>query len=71
MAEKSCFTISEFCREHGNMSRPLLYRLWDEGRGPRRMQVGRRVLITREAAEDWRRQMESESNHASVGCEVL
>lgn len=63
MTQKNAFTIPEFCEAHGNFSRVLLYRLWNEGRGPRVMRIGRRVIITAEAAADWRRQMEAESNN--------
>lgn len=56
------YTVAEFCAAHGNISRVMLYKLWNEGRGPRRMSVGRRVLITAEAAADWRARMEAESN---------
>ncbi len=51
------YSVRDFCREHG-ISRGLFYRLLREGRGPRVMKVGRRTLISREAAEDWRRRME-------------
>ena len=32
-----------------------------DGRGPRMMKLGRRTLISAEAAADWRRQIELES----------
>jgi hypothetical protein len=54
-------TIDEFCDEN-RISRSLLYKMIREGRGPRLMKVGRRTLITHEAAEDWRRQMEAASS---------
>jgi predicted DNA-binding transcriptional regulator AlpA len=57
MDTKDSFTIPEFCARNG-ISRSLLYKIWDEGKGPRRMNVGARTLISREAAEEWRRQCE-------------
>ncbi len=51
------YSVADFCREHG-ISRGLFYRLLREGRGPRVIKAGRRTLISREAAEDWRRRME-------------
>ena len=54
---KPIYSVTEFCREHG-ISRGLFYQLLKEGRGPRVMKVGRRTLVSREAAEDWRRRME-------------
>ncbi len=52
------YSVAEFCREHG-ISRGLFYRLLREGRGPRVIKAGRRTLISREAAEEWRRRMET------------
>lgn len=54
------FTVDHFCRSHG-ISRAFLYKLWQDGRGPRPMKVGARTLISREAAADWRRLMEVEA----------
>ena len=51
------FDVDSFCDFH-RMSRRLLYQLWSEGRGPRVMKVGRRTLISAEAAAEWRKQME-------------
>lgn len=59
---KPVYTVTEFCAEHGGISRVLFYKLQKEGRGPRLMKVGRRTLISAEAAADWRRQMELDSN---------
>ncbi len=52
------YSVSDFCRAHG-ISRALLYKLLRDGRGPRIMKVGRRTLISQEAAEEWRRRMET------------
>ncbi|MBI3776765.1 MAG: hypothetical protein HY273_14685 [Gammaproteobacteria bacterium] len=51
------FTIELFCKSHG-ISRAMFYKLKAEGRGPRLMQVGTKPLISREAAQDWRKAME-------------
>lgn len=53
-------TVPQFCGDH-NISRTHFYQLVKDGRGPRRMKVGRRVLISAEAAADWRREMERQS----------
>ena len=52
------YTIPEFCARH-RISRPFLYKLFERGSGPRVMRVGSRVLITREAAADWRKAREA------------
>ena len=55
--QPDAFTVTEFCERH-RISRAHLYDLIREGRGPRVMRPGRRTLISREAASDWRREME-------------
>jgi hypothetical protein len=51
------FTVGEFCEAH-RISRALYYILQRENRAPASMKVGRRRVISVEAAEAWRRQME-------------
>jgi len=51
------FSIAEFCRRHG-ISRAHFYNLWTTGEAPTVMRVGRRTLISAEAAAQWRRRME-------------
>lgn len=58
--ERDALTVTEFAARHG-ISRAHLYDLLREGLGPRVMRVGRRTLISREAAADWRRAMEERS----------
>lgn len=60
----SAFTIPEFCDAH-RISRTHFYALTKAGKTPRVMKLGRRTLISLEAAADWRAQMERESS-ASV-----
>ncbi len=62
---KAAFSVAEFCREHA-ISRGLFYNMLRDGHGPRVIKAGRRTLISREAAEDWRRRMES-ATHAGGG----
>ena len=54
---KPVHSIPEFCAQHG-ISRSLLYKLLQQGKGPRIIKVGKRTLITNEAAEEWRRSRE-------------
>ena len=54
---KAAFSVAEFCREHG-ISRGLFYQLLKDGQGPKTMKLGRRTLISHEAAAEWRRRME-------------
>ncbi|HRP94892.1 MAG TPA: hypothetical protein PL143_01450 [Rhodocyclaceae bacterium] len=63
--DKPVYEVPEFCADHG-ISKVHLYALWKEGRGPRRMKVGRRVFVTREAAAEWRERMERETEQSGV-----
>ena len=63
--EIDAFSIGTFITRH-EISRAYLYQLWDEGIGPRYMQLGRRRLISREAAAEWRRKMEAATAAASA-----
>ena len=54
---KPIYSVSEFACQHG-ISRALFYKLLQQGNGPRIIKVGKRTLITNEAAEEWRRSRE-------------
>lgn len=56
--DPDAFTIAEFCRRH-MLSRPTYNRLRASGRGPREIKLDQKVLITKEAAADWRREREA------------
>jgi hypothetical protein len=59
---QAAYTVPEFCLAH-RISRTALYKMWQQGFGPRRFQVGSgrssKVIITIEAAADWRRERET------------
>jgi len=50
--------VNGFCWEHG-ISRSHFYNLLKRGKGPAIMKVGRRTLISADAAAEWRQRMES------------
>jgi excisionase family DNA binding protein len=54
----AAYSIAEFCRAHA-VSRAFVYALVKRGDGPAVMKVGRRTLISAEAAAEWRRRMEA------------
>ena len=54
------YSISEYCKRE-KISRARLYTEWKEGRGPKFYHRGSRRLISAEAADDYRRQLERES----------
>ena len=51
------YSIIEFCQAH-RISRGTFYKLLGEGLGPTAVKIGRRTLISGEAAQQWRRRME-------------
>ena len=58
------YSITGFCEAH-RIGRSFFYKLLKEGRAPRTMEVGRRRLVSREAAAAWREQMTKETEHPS------
>ncbi len=54
-------TVPQFCEDH-QISKSFYYVLEKQGRAPRTIKLGRRVLITAEAAAAWRVRMEEESS---------
>ena len=65
LTEMLAFSIPEFCRRHG-ISRAHFYNLSKSGDAPVVMRVGRRTLISAEAAAVWRRRMEEASREVSA-----
>jgi len=53
MAKAKAYTVNEFCALY-RVSRSQLYKLWREGQGPKFMKLGKRRLISRFAADQWR-----------------
>ncbi|MDI2076510.1 hypothetical protein ABIF68_010402 [Bradyrhizobium japonicum] len=51
-------SIQQFCFAH-NISEDFYYKLKRKGEEPREMKVGRRTLISHEAATEWRRRREA------------
>ncbi len=54
--DADAFSVAEFCRRH-RISSQLFYKLRSEM--PDSFKVGNRTLISREAAERWRREREA------------
>ena len=52
------YTVREFCKAHG-ISPAFFYVMRNEGWGPAEMHAGQRVLISFEAAAEWRRAREA------------
>ena len=58
--QKAAYSPAQFCTDHG-IARTTLYALFKEGRGPTTFKVGRRTLISNEAAAAWRARMEEQT----------
>ena len=63
--EKFAYSIPEFCQLHG-ISRSALYKSIKAGQAPRLMRVGSRILISKEAAAEWRRAREQDTSPATA-----
>ena len=53
----AAYFISEFCAAH-RLSPSMYFKLKSVGKAPAEMQVGRRRMVSVEAAEAWRRERE-------------
>lgn len=63
---KNSYSIVEFCYSE-NISKALFYKILKEGNGPKIMKVGRRTLISAEAATEWRKRMEQNTEVTKNG----
>jgi hypothetical protein len=52
------YTVNEFCAAE-RISRAMLYKLWNEGNGPRFYQVGTHRRISHQARIEWQQAMEA------------
>jgi hypothetical protein len=57
------YSINEYLKRE-KISRARLYKEWKEGRGPKFYHRGARRLISAEAADEYRRQLEAEAARA-------
>jgi predicted DNA-binding transcriptional regulator AlpA len=64
LADRSAYTIDEFCHAH-RISRRKFYDLIEQGIGPRLMRIGVKVLISTEAATAWRAEREAAAQQAA------
>ena len=53
------YSIKTFCQSHGGMSEAMFHKMCAAGEGPRTMTIGRRRVISVEAAAEWRREREA------------
>jgi hypothetical protein len=65
---RDAYSIAEFCLRH-RISSPLYFKMRKAGRGPREIRIGKKILISKESAADWRRAREAEATAATVVAE--
>ncbi|NHZ83951.1 excisionase [Massilia sp. CCM 8695] len=58
---EASYTIPQFCAAY-HISRVHYYTLKDQGKVPQELRLGRRVIITRRAAEAWEEKLLKEQN---------
>ena len=58
--DKFAYSIKEFCFQHG-ISRTKFYDLIRNGLAPKMMKLGKRRLISVEAAKEWREKVSAKS----------
>ena len=65
--ERQCYSVAQFCDAH-EVKHTAFYALLKAGKGPRIMKIGRRTLISTEAAREWReaRERETAQPHAAA-----
>jgi len=56
----AAYTVNEYCKRE-RISRSKLYKEWGAGNGPRWFYRGARRLITPQAADEYRQQLEAAS----------
>jgi hypothetical protein len=61
---RAFYTIREFCDRH-RIALSFYYKLQKQGRGPRTMILGSKVLISAQAASEWAAAIEAESAEQS------
>lgn len=59
--DQGAYSVTAFCFEFGNFTRPHFYSLLKRGKGPRIFKIGKRTLISHAAALEWVARMEQET----------
>jgi predicted DNA-binding transcriptional regulator AlpA len=57
---RAAYSIMEFCHAYG-LGRSTFYRMQAAGLAPRTLAIGRRRIVTKEAATDWCHRLEAAS----------
>ncbi|MGC2048293.1 MAG: hypothetical protein WA635_06760 [Gallionella sp.] len=63
--EQRAYSISDFCKAYG-FSRATFYNLQKSGQAPDTLKIGKRPIITIEAADRWQKKLEAQSREAQA-----
>lgn len=58
---KEAYSVAQFC-DAFNITKPTFYRLLKTDNAPLTFRIGRRLLISKESVDKWRRRMEASTN---------
>lgn len=70
MEKSQVYTVQQFCDVH-QVGRNLFYKMIASGRGPAIMKIGRRTLISRDAAAAWREKIEMQTAGKLAECSSM
>jgi hypothetical protein len=65
VSDDQSYTIAEFCLAE-RLSRGMLYKLWDQGKGPRFFYIGNSRRISHQARVEWRERLEAEAANGAA-----
>lgn len=65
MSLPAAYTIPQWCAAY-HISRGHYYALKEQGLAPKELRLGRRVIITRRAAEEWEERMAARQSQPGV-----
>lgn len=65
MNQPAAYTIPRFCAAY-HISRGHYYTLKEQGLAPKELRLGRRVIITRRAAEEWEDRMTARQSEVGI-----
>jgi hypothetical protein len=66
MSNDPSYTVNEFCAAE-RISRAMLYKIWDQGKGPRFFYIGNSRRISHQARLEWRERLEAEASSVEEG----
>lgn len=64
--DKRVWTVDGFCSAH-ELTRGMFYKLKAQGKAPETIKLGRKTLITEEAASQWLRSLSGNAEKATPG----